>query len=99
MILTLILIFLWLFGKMLEVILNILCQAFCPIIDFATNIKPSPLLCPWIDFLKMYKALSDRRWKEAIYEEMKTLYKNETCDIVDLSKEKNSVGCKWVFTI
>ena len=30
---------------------------------------------------------------------MKALNKNETWDIVGLPKEKNSMGCKWVFTI
>ena len=38
-------------------------------------------------------------WKEAINEEVKALYKNETLDIVDLSEDKKLVGCKWVFTI
>ena len=46
------------------------------------------------------EALSDPRGKEAINEEMKTLCKSETWDIIDLPKEKKkSVGCKWVFTI
>ena len=45
------------------------------------------------------EALSDPRWKEAINEEMKALYKNETWDNVDLLEEKKSVGHKWVFTI
>ena len=45
------------------------------------------------------EALSDPMWKEAINEEVKALYKNETLDIVDLSKDKKLVGCKWVFTI
>ena len=58
----------------------------------------APLSLDWFP-KNVQEALSDPRWKEAIYEEMKTLYKNETCDIVDLSKEKNSVGCKWVLTV
>ena len=42
-----------------------LCQTFYPIIDFATNIRPLPFICPQIQFLKMYKRvyviLSGRR--------------------------------------
>ena len=30
---------------------------------------------------------------------MNALLKNRTCEIVDLPKEKKTVGCKWVFTI
>jgi hypothetical protein len=32
-------------------------------------------------------------------EEMKTLPKNKTCDLVKLPNGKKVVGCKWVFTI
>lgn len=32
-------------------------------------------------------------------EEMDALEKNRTWEIVDKPKEKNLVGCKWVFTL
>ena len=34
-----------------------------------------------------------------MYEEMRALQRNETWEIVDLPREKKTVGCKWVFTI
>ena len=40
--------------KVLEVVLNILCQIFYPIIDFATCKRHLPLICPRFQFLKMY---------------------------------------------
>ena len=45
----------------------------------------------------MQEALVDSKWKEAIDEEMKALYKNDMWD--DLPIGKHSIGCKWVFTI
>ncbi|CAL5428100.1 unnamed protein product [Camellia sinensis] len=45
------------------------------------------------------EALRDPRWKEAMNEEMKSLQKNSTWDIVELPKGKTPVGCRWVFTI
>ena len=41
------------------------------------------------------EALVDPKWREAIDEEMKALYKNERWDIVDLSKGKHPLGCKY----
>ncbi|OIS96452.1 putative mitochondrial protein, partial [Nicotiana attenuata] len=44
-------------------------------------------------------ALKVSEWKEAILEEMMALEKNKTWEVVDLPKEKKTVGCKWVFTV
>jgi hypothetical protein len=38
------------------------------------------------------------RWKEAMGEEMQSLYKNETWELVQLPKGKKAIGCKWVYT-
>ncbi|KAH9742736.1 hypothetical protein KPL70_003051 [Citrus sinensis] len=35
------------------------------------------------------------QWKKAINEEMQSLYKNETWELVTLPKEKKAIGCKW----
>ncbi|RVW70011.1 Retrovirus-related Pol polyprotein from transposon RE2 [Vitis vinifera] len=59
---------------------------------FATNLSSN--LVP----KNIQEALVDRKWKEAIDEEMKALYKNDTWDIVDLPKGNHLVGSKWVFT-
>ena len=29
--------------------------------------------------------------------EMKSSYKNQTCELVELPKRKSAIGCKWVF--
>ena len=39
------------------------------------------------------------KWRKAIEEEMRALEKNRTWEVTGLPKEKNTVGCKWVFTI
>lgn len=36
-------------------------------------------------------------WKNAMSEEMQSLHKNQTWELVPLPKGKKSIGCKWVF--
>lgn len=45
------------------------------------------------------EALSDPKWKVAMNEEMKSLQKNETCELVDRPPRKKTVGCRWVYTM
>lgn len=45
------------------------------------------------------EALQVPGWKAAVYEEMRVLKKNETCDVVGLPRGKCHVDCKWIFTI
>lgn len=45
------------------------------------------------------ETLRDTRWKEAMNEEMESLQKNATWDVVDLPRGKKSMGCRWVFTV
>lgn len=46
------------------------------------------------------KVLSKGNWKQAMNIEMEALKKNRTWELVDLPIEKkNSLGCKWVYTI
>lgn len=45
------------------------------------------------------EALKDSRWKEAMNEEIQSLQKNSTWEVVDLPEGKKPVGCRWVFTI
>ncbi|PNX83829.1 beta-galactosidase [Trifolium pratense] len=44
-------------------------------------------------------ALADPKWKAAMNEEMNSLQKNETWDLVDCPKGKKPVGCRWVYTV
>ena len=39
------------------------------------------------------------KWKDVVLEEMRALEKNQTWELIDLPKEKRTVGCKWVFTV
>lgn len=45
------------------------------------------------------EALDDPNWKLAVMEEMNSLRRSGTLEIVDLPKENKMVGCKWVFTV
>ena len=45
------------------------------------------------------EALGHSKWRLVVQEEMNALLKNRTWDIIDLPKEKKTMGCKWVFTI
>ena len=45
------------------------------------------------------EALADLRWKTAMNEEMKSLQKNETWELVDRLPGKKPVGCRWVYTM
>ena len=45
------------------------------------------------------EALADPRWKDAMNEEMKSLQKNETWELVDRPPRKKPVGCRWVYTV
>ena len=47
----------------------------------------------------MQEALADPRWKAAMNEEMKSLQKNETWELVDRPPEKKLVECRWVYTV
>jgi len=45
------------------------------------------------------EALKDPKWKEDMNEEIRSLQKNSTWEVVDLPIGKKSVECRWVFTI
>ncbi|KAJ0445200.1 putative RNA-directed DNA polymerase [Helianthus annuus] len=44
-------------------------------------------------------AIKDKRWVDAMNDELSALYRNNTWDIVDLPKGKKPIGCKWVFKV
>ncbi|RVW72982.1 hypothetical protein CK203_057440 [Vitis vinifera] len=45
------------------------------------------------------EALGHTEWRTTIMEEMQALEKNGTWEIVELPRDKRTVGCKWVFTM
>ena len=38
-------------------------------------------------------------WKQALNEEYDSLMKNRAWDLVQLPKDRNTVGCRWVFKV
>ncbi|KAH9768480.1 Integrase catalytic domain-containing protein [Citrus sinensis] len=45
------------------------------------------------------RALKDPKWKAAMNDEMRSLQKNQTWELVDLPPGKKPVGCRWIYTI
>ncbi|RVW68794.1 Retrovirus-related Pol polyprotein from transposon RE1 [Vitis vinifera] len=45
------------------------------------------------------EALADPRWKATMNEEMKSLQKNETWELVECPLGKKPVGCRWIYTV
>ncbi|CAL1400034.1 unnamed protein product [Linum trigynum] len=45
------------------------------------------------------EAAQDFRWNEAMIEELKALFDNDTWDITDLPGGVKAIGCRWVFRI
>ncbi|CAA6660020.1 unnamed protein product [Spirodela intermedia] len=45
------------------------------------------------------EALSYPKWKQAMDEEMRALAKNQILDLVELPRDKKTVGCQWVYTV
>ncbi|RVW81474.1 Retrovirus-related Pol polyprotein from transposon RE1 [Vitis vinifera] len=45
------------------------------------------------------EALADPRWKAVMNEEIKSLQKNETWELVKCPPRKKSVGCRWIYTV
>jgi hypothetical protein len=43
------------------------------------------------------KNSNSQKWIDVMNEEMKSMYDNDVWDIVPLSKDKKTVGCKWIF--
>ena len=42
-------------------------------------------------------SLEKSKWMGAMVEEMKSLHKNQTWELVDLPIGKRAIGCKWVY--
>ncbi|KAG8473064.1 hypothetical protein CXB51_035003 [Gossypium anomalum] len=58
--------------------------------DIDANQEPS-------NYSKAVSCKDSEKWMFAMQEEMESLYKNRTWDLVKLSKGKKAVRCKWVF--
>jgi len=43
------------------------------------------------------ETIKDENWVQAMDEEIEAIEKNDTWNLVDLPKEKNLIGVKWVY--
>ncbi|CAL8990428.1 unnamed protein product [Prunus brigantina] len=57
------------------------------------------LLEPWplLKISYVTRISESVEWKKSMDEEMKSLHKNETWELVQLPKGKKAIGCKWVY--
>lgn len=49
--------------------------------------------------VKTKETLSDPKWIYAMKEELKSIYKNNTWECVDLPDEKKSIDVRWMFKV
>jgi len=56
------------------------------------------LYCHVDDLIHFKDAIKDRKWIEAMDEEMNAIERNKTWDLVELPKGKEVIGVKWVYT-
>ena len=50
-------------------------------------------------FQEAIDCVDNTKWKMAMKEEMDSLEKNKTWELVELPKDRKLVGCKWVFKL
>ena len=48
-------------------------------------------------FQEAVHSLEKSKWMGAMVEEMESLHKNQTWELVDLPTGKRAIGCKWVY--
>uniref|UniRef100_A0A2N9I8X0 Integrase catalytic domain-containing protein n=1 Tax=Fagus sylvatica TaxID=28930 RepID=A0A2N9I8X0_FAGSY len=49
-------------------------------------------------YKEVVRTPESNEWKKAMDDEMQSLHKNQTWDLVQLPKGKKEIGCKWVYT-
>jgi Reverse transcriptase (RNA-dependent DNA polymerase) len=60
---------------------------------FVTSLHSNSTPCEW------RKAMQDPKWKYVMFEDMRALIKNDTWDMIPRPSGKNTVRCKWVYSI
>ena len=56
-------------------------------------------IAKYVSFHRLSQNLGHIEWRMTILKEMKALKKNNTWEIVELLRDKRTVGCKWVFMV
>ena len=52
-----------------------------------------------LDFDEALKSCDSSKWMYAMEEELESLKKNKTWDLVPLPQGSRAIGCKWVFKV
>jgi hypothetical protein len=50
-------------------------------------------------YQEVVKGSNRDKWKEVMKDEMNALERNATWELVELPRDKNTVGCKWVYKL
>jgi hypothetical protein len=66
---------------------------FVPSVSLSTN-DDEPLC-----YQEVVEGSNSEKWKEAMKDEMNALAKNATWDLVELPRERKTVGCKWFYKL
>ncbi|WZZ68589.1 hypothetical protein YC2023_079959 [Brassica napus] len=51
------------------------------------------------DYYEAIRSANKKQWKAFAVDEMNSLEKNETWDVVDRPKDRKVIGCRWIFKI
>jgi uncharacterized protein (DUF2164 family) len=57
-----------------------------------TSLNSNPVPCNWKE------AMQDPKWRKTMFDKMRAPVKNDTWDMIPRPSDKNTVGCKWVYT-
>ena len=69
--------------------------SFCDNLDYALHVvQDEPM-----DLDDVMKSSDSSKWICAMEEEMQSLLKNQTWDVVPLSKRNRAIGCKWIYKV
>ena len=48
-------------------------------------------------YREAFRSSKNEEWKRAMDDEMQSLQKNQTWDLTQLPKNKNTIGCRWIY--
>lgn len=63
--------------------------------DYFTFVNKEELDDP-LTYREAISSSDSNKWKQAMEEELESINKNEVWELVDLSKDRKPIGCKWV---
>eukprot|EP00253_Pinus_taeda_P013210 PITA_13210 len=67
--------------------------------DYVTLVAFTPSDDEPLCYQEAIEGLKSDKWKAAMKDEMMALGKNGTWDLVELLKDRKTVGCKWIFKL